>query len=268
MDENATHCYVYGVVLAKDWKGMTDELPDGVEEGTVLRAVGEGKLMAVVSDVPGGLYGGGKNKAGSDGADWTRTRLRRHARVLGQIGHAITVLPLPFGTVYPSESGVTGMLSDRAKEFSATLDRLAGRVEWTVRMVRDDYRMLERMVDLLDSDGMDLSSLPDDVAAELDTALAECEEPGRMMTVVTTQCVTHARAHLEIYADGSVDRRSSDGEGDDAPVLNRAYLVPREGAKAFRKALETLAAQWSGLGVGFEVSGPWPPYHFAEGSFD
>jgi cell division septation protein DedD len=265
---NAPQCYVYGVVRSEDWAELDQDLPEGVEEGSLVRTLAGGRLMAVVSDVPAGLYGSRKEAAGGDGADWTRTRLRRHARVLGQIGHRITVLPLPFGTVFASEGEVKEMLTLKAKEHAATLERLNGRVEWTVRMVRDDYRMLERMVDLLDADGMDLSSLPDDVASELDAALAECDDPGKMMSVVTSQCVAHARAHLDLYADSSVDRRSGSDAHEDASGLNRAYLVPRDGAAPFRKALESLAAQWSGLGLGFEVSGPWPPYHFAEGSFE
>lgn len=261
--DSATHSYVYGVVRAEDWADAADELPEGVEDGSQVRTVVGGSLMAVVSDVPGDLYGSNKN---SQGADWTRTRLRRHARVLGEIGHNITVLPLPFGSTFGSDADVAAMLGEKGKAYSATLERLSGRVEWTVRMARDDYRMLERMVDLLDADGMDLSSLPDDVAAELDNALVACEEPGKMMSVVTSQCVLHARSNLELHADASVDRGSD--AGTDETVLNRAYLVPRDGAKAFRKALETLATQWSGLGIGFEISGPWPPYHFAEGSIE
>ncbi len=265
---DGTLCYVYGVVRASDWSDVGSDLPEGVEEGSAIRTVKEGKLLAVVSDVPSGQYGANRRPSGGDGADWTRTRLRRHARVLGQIGHRITVLPLPFGSTHGSEDGVAEMLREKGKTYGATLERLSGRVEWTVRMVRDDYRMLERMVDLLDADGMDLSSLPEDVATELDSALAECEEPGKMMSVVTSQCVLHARAHLELYADASADRGSAAEGSEDATVLNRAYLVPRDGAKAFRKALESLASQWTGLGIGFEVSGPWPPYHFAEGSVE
>jgi hypothetical protein len=56
------------------------------------------------------------------------------------------------------------------------------------------------------------------------------------------------------------DRRLS---GRDAEmVLNAAYLVPREGADAFRSAVDELGRGQEGIEL--ELTGPWPPHHFVE----
>jgi hypothetical protein len=46
-------------------------------------------------------------------------------------------------------------------------------------------------------------------------------------------------------------------------VLNAAYLVPADAAGAFRQIVEELGRRHEPDGVELELTGPWPPYHFA-----
>ena len=48
----------------------------------------------------------------------------------------------------------------------------------------------------------------------------------------------------------------------EAMLLNGAYLV-REGDDRLRGEVERLAAEHAGLGVEYELTGPWPPHNFA-----
>jgi Gas vesicle synthesis protein GvpL/GvpF len=58
------------------------------------------------------------------------------------------------------------------------------------------------------------------------------------------------------------DRRLS---GHDAEMLlNAAYLVPTDGADAFRALVEQLRREHETQGLAIELTGPWPPYHFVD----
>ncbi len=48
----------------------------------------------------------------------------------------------------------------------------------------------------------------------------------------------------------------------EAMLLNGAYLV-REGDDRLRGEVERLTAEHAGLGVEYELTGPWPPHNFA-----
>jgi hypothetical protein len=57
------------------------------------------------------------------------------------------------------------------------------------------------------------------------------------------------------------DRRLSGRETE--MVLNAAYLVPADATDAFRQIVEELGRRHEPDGVALELTGPWPPYHFA-----
>jgi hypothetical protein len=46
-------------------------------------------------------------------------------------------------------------------------------------------------------------------------------------------------------------------------LLNGAYLVP-DGDERFAAEVALLAEEHAAAGITFELTGPWPPYNFAE----
>ena len=44
-------------------------------------------------------------------------------------------------------------------------------------------------------------------------------------------------------------------------LFNAAYLVTAD-PSAFEAVLEALAGDYRDRGIDFELTGPWPPYHF------
>jgi gas vesicle protein GvpL/GvpF len=46
-------------------------------------------------------------------------------------------------------------------------------------------------------------------------------------------------------------------------LLNGAYLVP-DGDERFAAEVARLAEEHADAGITFELTGPWPPYNFAE----
>ena len=64
----------------------------------------------------------------------TPERMLEHNAVLVTASQRATVLPLRFGTAFHSEAAVTQLLAARAGELAATLDRLDGKAEMTVRV--------------------------------------------------------------------------------------------------------------------------------------
>lgn len=87
--------------------------------------------------------------------------------------------------------------------------------------------------------------------------------------VVTEHCVQ--RSHEALVSIASEGRKNPDGggqarEGEDV-VLATAYLVDDNADSEIRAEVQRLKAEYADLGFRFELTGPWPPYHFvnAEG---
>ncbi|MEU3619104.1 GvpL/GvpF family gas vesicle protein [Streptomyces sp. NPDC006872] len=66
--------------------------------------------------------------------DWLQTVARAHHTVIEALAARTTVLPLRLATVQLDDGRVEAMLSEGADEFSHALRRLAGHLEWGVKI--------------------------------------------------------------------------------------------------------------------------------------
>jgi hypothetical protein len=168
-------------------------------------------------------------------APTTEEAILAHARVVEELASANeAVLPARFPGRYADDAALVAAVRERAPQFRQALDRVRGRVELGVRVVRTrsgdersaasggDY-MRRRLAEVREAEQL---------AAELAAAAAALAGES-----------SHA-----VTADGEI-------------VLTGAYLLPRTAADSFRASVEQLAAAHEELA--YVCVGPWPPYSFA-----
>ncbi|MDT3400293.1 GvpL/GvpF family gas vesicle protein, partial [Streptomyces sp. B1866] len=128
--------YSYAVTRADD--GLAEELGRvrGVA-GAPVRVVGPeaGPGLAVaVSPVPERDFDERALKARLEDLEWLEAVARAHHAVVEAIFARAVVLPLRLATIHRDDERVRAMLREREAEFGALLDRLAGHVEWGVKV--------------------------------------------------------------------------------------------------------------------------------------
>lgn len=123
--------YVYGVVA-----GSADARFEAAGiDGVTPHLVTAGEVAAVVGEVSDGLVRA------------SRRNLRAHSDVLAEAVAGTTVLPLRFGSVFPSEDAVREeLLLARRDELLGLLHAFADRVELTLRAVYDEETVLREVV--------------------------------------------------------------------------------------------------------------------------
>jgi Gas vesicle synthesis protein GvpL/GvpF len=170
------------------------------------------------------------------------------------------IVPLRFGTIYRSREQVERMLQARDEEFVATLARVRGHVELGVK-VWADPATLERTLE----EGQEEPAAGGVGAAYLKQRRRE-QERTRELTIRGAEIADEAHRRLAAVAAEAVSNRPQPREltgRSEIMLLNGAYLV-RDGEDRFRTEVERLAAEHAGLGVEYELTGPWPPHNFAE----
>jgi hypothetical protein len=230
--------YVYGVGPA------TGGAPPGRGvAGAPLGLVRHGQLAAIVSPIP------------SSTVQARRQELMRHSEVLQAAFERDTVVPLRFGTVFPSgDELVADLLEPRHDDLVSLLRRFGGLAELTVRaffleepvlaeIVRED-REVARL-----RGGRDRLRLGEAVAS----ALARKRE--READRIVSRLLRHAR-------DVVVEERQAELE-----VLRGAFLVERKAIKAFDATIGEIARERHGV-VRFKYTGPLPPHHFVSDRWD
>jgi hypothetical protein len=241
-----------------------------VDVGCPGEVVDHGRLRAVVRLEPLAQYEPEALEAKlRDDRSWLEQQLRDHDAVLSAVQAAGPLVPFRFGTIFRSEEELRAVLAASEGQLARRLEELRGAAEWGVKTWVDGpllRRWLEEHDDHARSlrAGLDAPDLPAGrrylLEKQLDRHVAN-----------EAACLALERAHeahamlAEHARESRTDRPSGyDEHGDQWPVLRAAYLLEDERREAFEQALEIARRRDAELGLGYALSGPWPPYNFVD----
>ncbi|MFE0878308.1 GvpL/GvpF family gas vesicle protein [Streptomyces smyrnaeus] len=242
--------YVYAVTAP-----LEVPLPDDVRgvSGSVPYVVDHAGLQAVVSKVPEEEFGQEALHARLEDLGWLERTARAHQAVVDALTALTCPLPLRLATVYRDDDGVRRALAEGSQEFLATLDRLAGRVEWGVKVYAQRAPEPAPAAAPAPTSGREFLRRRRQEVTSRENVLQEAEELGRALHAALTAQAEDVR----VYPAQNPQLSQVPGQN----LLNAAYLVPRERAEEFVGRVEQLGAHDPAVRV--ELTGPWAPYSFA-----
>lgn len=221
-----------------------------------------GGLWLVVASVPRALYSEERIERGLADLAWVSARGMEHESVVEHLLASGTVLPMKLFTLYASDERAVADLAARRPALDRTVARVAGCLEWGVRVLLRSARA---------GGGPGPAAEAGEIAAgeEVDGAagtsfllrkkqrqesarhrLADAQEEAHRLF---EQLAPHAReAELREAPRAAVGARL---------LLDAALLVPSGERGTFEESVSQGAAR---LASSCEVilTGPWPPYHF------
>lgn len=242
--------YLYAVSRAS----VTDRVPDlqGLRNHP-LRALTHEGLAAVVSTVDLEEFGEDGLSQHLEDIRWLEEVARVHDDVVRAVAALGAVAPLRLATIFLDDEAVRQRLVDQRDALAATLDRVDGRAEWSVKAL-----VAEPSAPVAPS-----ATGPGSGAAYLQRRRQQTQQRGDM----AEQAATLGQAVHEELAEQAVasrrlrpqDRRLTGHTG--LMVLNGAYLVDTAAVQRFQQVVRRLAAEHPAATI--DVQGPWPPYSFA-----
>ena len=159
----------------------------------------------------------------------TEDAVLAHARVVEELlPLAGAVLPARFGVGFEDGTSLERAVGNRAADLDKSLDRVRGRVEVGVRVVGDQ------------------------TPPPAETGREYLEARQRQLAAID-------ELHDSLAARALAATR---GNSRGQLVMSGAYLVDPEGIPEFQKAVGALQSEHPQLT--FALTGPWPPYSFAE----
>ncbi|MGW1541574.1 GvpL/GvpF family gas vesicle protein [Streptomyces sp. NPDC002309] len=231
-------------------------------------------LIAVVSSVPEHDFAEEPLRAHLEDLDWFTATARSHQGVIDALTTVTTPLPLRLGTVFRDDSGVRMMLEAREGDFLRTLDRLAGRVEWGVKVFAEPSATVSgapaepgTTVDSVRSahgpDTWNRRAAPAPASGRDRPARGGVKERERGQSRIE-EFAERLHERLMAHADDSRTHapRSAEVSGVlGRNVLDAAYLVPRGRSEEFVEIVDRTKDEMPGVRV--ELTGPWAAYSFA-----
>jgi hypothetical protein len=269
-EEQGCGWYVYGIVE----ENGSEDLPEmpGVDPSFPVYTLPcsrseAGGIRAVVSQVSLAEFGQQELEANLEDMQWVENKVYAHQTVVESLLDSHTLVPIRFCTIYRSEDRVQEMLARHYDRLVDNLTRLEGKQEWGVKLYCDQTllsQQVEQVSDRVEAFKAKIEQESSGAAYFMKKkmeALIE-EEVERLADDYAQRSHDRLSSHAEEVVINSLQDRQLTGR-EDTMVLNGAYLVNEQRLVDFRAALEDLQEDHGNLGFEYELTGPWPPYSFA-----
>jgi hypothetical protein len=260
--------YVYAVGRPRH-AGMAGRLPgEGIVEHSPVQALAYRDLLCLYSRVPLDQFGREAVEQNLQEPDWVRRRVLAHQAVLISLLSHYTIVPFRFCTVYLGEDRVLSALDAHYAPLDRALRELQGATEWGVKA----FSNMEILAAHVEATSTGLQAQREAVArAKPGTAYflrKKLEQAARREAEpAATQMAQALHARLAAQARrarvNTMQSAAEHGQCDEM-FLNAAYLVDDENWPAFRAAFDGLAESFGAQGFTLDLTGPWPPYNFAD----
>ncbi len=256
----STATYLYCLVRG-DREPAVAAAPGGLPDCAPPRALAvEDRLWLVVADAPLPRYSGESIQEKLSDLSWVSDCALAHEAVVEHFADAEAVLPMKLFTLFSSDERALAHVRGSRERLDRVLDRVAGQVEWGVRIHLDEARAREVMAERArGGDGRQgagtsfllRKKVEKDASRELIAQLRE-----EMDTVF---------ASLAAVASEAVRREpAASPEAGGRLLLDAAFLIPAARGAELEAAVESCAARLAPQACDVTLTGPWPPYHFIE----
>jgi hypothetical protein len=237
--------YLYAIV---DGGGDREALGLEGVDGAEVYSMGDGRLSAVVSDLP-------DRKVRPE-----RRKLAAHHEVLKRLMADRTVLPMAFGLIADGPESVRRILRLNASVFDEQIRRLKGKVEMGLRVAWDVPNIFEYALKI----SPELAELRDHIfRGGREPSQDDKIEVGRTFDrLMTEEREAHGERVTEVLSAHCAEIRSNKIRND-REVINLACLVDRDKMKDFEAGVIEAARSFDNH-FSFDFNGPWPPHNFVE----
>ena len=216
-------------------------------------------LVAVVGTVPEADFAEEPLRAHLEDLEWLTATARAHERVIAALATVTSPLPLRLATVFRDDSAVRSMMQEERARFSGALGRLAGRVEWGVKVYADEApepRPPEPRVTAGTGAGPGAGrAYLRSRRAQRDAQDGTRQRAERFAERLHDDLSRHAVATRTHPPQNSALSREPG-----VNILNSAYLVDRSASEDFVERVDRTKDEETGVRV--ELTGPWAGYSF------
>ncbi len=194
--------------------------------------------------------------------EWLGAIGYRHQAVVSELMKRTAIVPLRAFTLFSSEEALRDYLRENAAMLGTVLDRLDGKQEWTLRVELDPQRWSEALTGRVAS----LRDLQQQIATaaagkafllrkKLDEERKRASHEAEHSLVGEIEQTVVERLRCETIAES---RERRDGA---FPQIN--VLINRDEEASLQELRAELASRYEPEGVTLALTGPWPPYTFA-----
>ena len=237
---------------------------EAIDQSHHFDAAGHDGLFAIYTAVSDEEFSQEAVDRRSGDLEWLGAIGYRHQNVAAELMKSTAIIPLRAFTLFSSREALDRYLHENGEVLAKTLERLDGKREWTLRVEFDAERFNDALTNRVDS----LRELATQIESanpgrafllrkKLDEEKKKASRDAEQQVVSEIESAVLDKLKCETVAESRIDR---DGA---FPQIN--VLLNRDEESTLQELLDELAPRYDGEGVVLGLTGPWPPYTFANG---
>lgn len=256
----STATYLYCLVR-RDGEPPLDKAPSGLPGCSPPRAVPvDDRLWLVVAGAPLPEFAGESLQERLSDLSWVSDCALAHEAIIEHCGDSEAILPMKLFTLFSSNERALDHVRASRERLDRVLDRVAGHVEWGVRIHLDEARAREVMAEEARGGNGRQGAGTSFLLRKKIEKDASRELAGRLAEEMDA-----AFAELAAVASEAVRRQPAAApETGGRLLLDAAFLVPAGRGADFEAVVERCANRLASRACDLTLTGPWPPYHFIE----
>ncbi|MFC0471392.1 GvpL/GvpF family gas vesicle protein [Halalkalibacter kiskunsagensis] len=207
-----------------------------------------------------------KDRVNND-MEWLQEKAFHHHETVMKLARIFTIVPLKFCTLYKNQDSLAKAVHAKESKIESAFSLLAGNEEWNVKIYCDDQlvkKQIKKSNPVIEAKKAEISQLPKGrqffEKKKLDKLIqSELEKE-------TNRVTEKIHLHLKGFVlQGNVKRNWSKNvtEKKENMIWNGVYLISETVVESFLEQIQHFEKQMQETGWKFEVSGPWPAYHFS-----
>ena len=266
-DSSETGVYLYCLArpecLASNFFSPSEQQMAGVDVQFPVTAMHLDKigLVAVISQVILSDF----SDSNLQDLNWLGPRARTHESVVQEVMQLSPVLPVKFGTIYRSNSGLADFINHNGALILQALHQVHGKAEWSVKAYIDEARVrvfvtetnpeIQQLTARLSvSPGLRYMQQKQ-VDLRVETALGgwASEVAGKIEEILAPNAVGISTLKLHSCAMSGRSERM---------IYNGGFLLDNSNIDSFENVIQQFQSRYESSGLILELRGPWPPYHF------
>lgn len=237
---------------------------EAIDQSRRFDAAGHDGLFAIYTPVSDEEFSQEAVDRRAGDLEWLGAIGYRHQNVAAELMKSTAMIPLRAFTLFSTPEALDRYLHDNRELLMKTLERLDGKREWTLRVEFDAERFSDALTSRVDS----LRELAQQIESanpgrafllrkKLDDEKKRASRDAEQQVVGEIESAVLDKLKCETVAESRIDREGA------FPQIN--VLLNRDEESTLQELLDGLAARYDKEGVTVALTGPWPPYTFANG---
>jgi Gas vesicle synthesis protein GvpL/GvpF len=259
--------YLYGVIPTVELQETEAPLIIGIDQKNVLLKCFK-ELTAIITPVNPQYFSQQQIELQLKDAEWLKEKALHHHETIAAIHQHFTILPLSFCTIFQNEPNLESLLTEQYEVLIHKLSTLKGRQEWNLKLYCSTERALNYVTNhnpaVIELKGK-LASMPKGKQFIMKKKLEQliASELGREQSHWWVEIQKRLKSDV---ADSNLRRNwgKEVTERVDDMIVNCDFLIEKMKSESFINKIRELEKSFEALGCKFQITGPWPPYHFSK----